>query len=36
MKYRYFMFGMFTGTDGNRYDICLPTVFVPLIQQNLC
>lgn len=27
-KYRYFMFGMFTGTDGNRYDICIPSPFV--------
>lgn len=22
------MFGMFTGTDGNRYDICIPSPFV--------
>lgn len=28
MKYRYFMYGMFDGTDGNRYDICIPTPFV--------
>ena len=27
-KYRYFMFGMFTSTDGNRYDICIPSPFV--------
>lgn len=27
-KYCYFMFGMFTGTDGNRYDICIPSPFV--------
>ena len=28
MKYRYFMYGMFDGTDGNRYDICIPSPFV--------
>lgn len=22
------MYGMFTGTDGNRYDICIPSPFV--------
>lgn len=27
-KYCYFMFGMFTGTDGNRYNICIPSPFV--------
>lgn len=28
MKYRYFMCGMFIGTDGNRYDICIPSPFL--------
>ena len=28
MRYRYYMCGMFTGTDGNRYDICIPSPFV--------
>lgn len=28
MKYRYYTYGMFTGTDGNRYDICIPSPFV--------
>lgn len=28
MKYKYYMYGMFTGTDGNRYDICIPSPFV--------
>lgn len=28
MKYRYYMFGMFTGTDGNKYNICIPSPFV--------
>lgn len=28
MKYRYFMCGMFTGTDGNRYGISIPSPFV--------
>lgn len=28
MKYRYFMYGMFNGTDGNRYDICIPSPFI--------
>jgi hypothetical protein len=28
MEYRYFMYGMFDGTDGNRYDICIPSPFV--------
>lgn len=28
MKYRYFMCSMFIGTDGNRYDICIPSPFV--------
>ena len=28
MKYRYFMYGMFDGTDGNIYDICIPSPFV--------
>lgn len=27
-KYRYFMCGMFDGTDGNRYNICIPSPFV--------
>ena len=27
-KYCYFMFGMFTGTDGNKYNICIPSPFV--------
>ena len=27
-KYRYYMYGMFDGTDGNRYDICIPSPFV--------
>lgn len=27
-KYRYYMCGMFSGTDGNRYDICIPSPFV--------
>jgi hypothetical protein len=27
-KYCYFMFGMFTGTDENRYNICIPSPFV--------
>lgn len=27
-KYRYYMCGMFNGTDGNRYDICIPSPFV--------
>lgn len=27
-KYCYFMFGMFTGTDGNRYSIRIPSPFV--------
>lgn len=27
-KYRYYMCGMFSGTDGNRYDICIPSLFV--------
>lgn len=26
-KYRYFMCGMFDGTDGNTYDICIPSPF---------
>lgn len=28
IKYRYYMRGMFTGTDGNRYDICIPSPFI--------
>lgn len=28
MEYRYFMYGMFDGTDWNRYDICIPSPFV--------
>lgn len=28
MKYRYFMCGMFDGTDGNRYIIRIPSPFV--------
>lgn len=28
MKYRYYMCGMFDGTDGNRYSICIPSPFV--------
>lgn len=28
MKYRYYACGMFDGTDGNRYDICIPSPFV--------
>lgn len=28
MEYQYFMYGMFDGTDGNRYDICIPSPFV--------
>lgn len=28
IKYRYYMCGMFDGTDGNRYDICVPSPFV--------
>lgn len=28
MKYRYYTYGMFTGTDGNRYDICIPSPFI--------
>lgn len=28
MKYKYYMYGMFDGTDGNRYDICVPSPFV--------
>lgn len=27
-KYRYYMCGMFSGTDGNRYDICIPSPFI--------
>lgn len=27
-KYRYHMCGMFNGTDGNRYDICIPSPFI--------
>lgn len=27
-KYRYYMCGMFNGTDGNRYDICIPSPFI--------
>ena len=27
-KYLYYMCGMFSGTDGNRYDICIPSPFV--------
>lgn len=27
-KYRYYICGMFTGTDGNRYNICIPSPFV--------
>ncbi len=27
-KYCYFMFGMFTGTDGNKYSICIHSPFV--------
>lgn len=27
-KYRYYMYGMFDGIDGNRYDICVPSPFV--------
>lgn len=27
-KYRYYMCGMFNGTDENRYDICIPSPFV--------
>lgn len=28
MEYRYFMYGMFDGTDENRYDICISSPFV--------
>lgn len=28
MKYRYYMFGMFTGIDENKYSICIPSPFV--------
>lgn len=28
MEYHYFMYGMFDGTDGNRYDICIHSPFV--------
>jgi len=28
MKYRYYTCGMFDGTDGNRYDICISSPFV--------
>lgn len=28
MKYRYYMCGMFDGTDGNKYAICIPSPFV--------
>ena len=28
MKYRYYMCGMFDGTDGNEYNICIPSPFV--------
>lgn len=28
MEYRYFMYGVFDGTDGNRYSICIPSPFV--------
>lgn len=28
MKYRYYTCGMFYGTDGNRYDIYIPSPFV--------
>lgn len=28
MEYRYFMCGIFDGTDENRYDICIPSPFV--------
>lgn len=28
MKYRYYMCGMFNGTDGNRYAICILSPFV--------
>lgn len=27
-KYQYYMCGMFDGTDGDRYDICIPSPFV--------
>lgn len=27
-KYRYYMCGMFNCTDGNRYDICIPSPFI--------
>lgn len=27
-KYRYYMCGMFDGTDGNKYNICIPSPFV--------
>lgn len=27
-KYRYYMYGMLTGTDRNRYSICIPSPFV--------
>jgi len=27
MKYRYYMCGMFDGTDGNKYAICIPSPF---------
>lgn len=30
-KFRYMMSGMFTGTDGNRYDIEIPS---PIIYEN--
>lgn len=28
MRYRYYMCGMLTSTDGNRYNICIPSPFV--------
>lgn len=28
MKYRYYMCGMFDGTNGNEYNICIPSPFV--------
>lgn len=31
MEYRYFMYGMFDGTDENRYDICISS---PLVRNS--
>lgn len=32
-KYRYFMFSLFTGTDGYEYDICIASLYVALCTK---